>query len=69
MRIWIYNAVHEHIFFIFFGGLECVGHSCAYVAHWIFLKDVWIRSQRSAVAIRCATNLATRLPILATHLP
>jgi hypothetical protein len=25
-----------------FRGLECVGHSCAYVAHFVFLKDVWI---------------------------
>jgi hypothetical protein len=26
---------------IFFGGLECVGHSFAYVAHLVFLGDVW----------------------------
>jgi hypothetical protein len=25
---------------IFFGGLECVGHSFAYVAHFVFLRDV-----------------------------
>jgi hypothetical protein len=36
--------------FIFFGGLECVGHSFAYVAHILFLRDVWIRAQRAAVA-------------------
>jgi hypothetical protein len=24
--------------------LECVGHSFAYVAHFVFLRDVWIRS-------------------------
>jgi hypothetical protein len=51
------------------GGLECVGHSFAYVAHFVFLRDVWIRSQTAAVASRRATNLATHLPKLATHLP
>jgi hypothetical protein len=31
----------QSIFFcIFFGGLECVGHSLAYVAHFVFLRDV-----------------------------
>ncbi len=25
---------------LFFGGLECVGHSFAYVAHFVFLRDV-----------------------------
>jgi hypothetical protein len=25
----------------FFGRLECVGHSFAYVAHFVFLRDVW----------------------------
>jgi hypothetical protein len=51
------------------GGLECVGHSFAYVAHFVFLRDVWIRSQTAAVARRRATNLATHLPELATHFP
>jgi hypothetical protein len=37
-----------------------VGHSFAYVAHFVFLRDVWIRTQRAAVAY--ATNLATHLP-------
>jgi hypothetical protein len=27
-------------------------HSFAYVAHFVFLRDVWIRTQRAAVAIR-----------------
>jgi hypothetical protein len=27
---------------IFFGGVECVGHSFAYVVHFVFLRDVWI---------------------------
>jgi hypothetical protein len=30
-----------------------------YVAHFVFLRDVWIRTQRAAVASRRATNLAT----------
>jgi hypothetical protein len=44
------------------------GHSIAYVAHFVFLRDVRIRIQRAAVAGRCATNLATHLPNLAIHL-
>jgi hypothetical protein len=42
---------------IFFGGLECVGHSFAYVAHFVFMRDAWIRTQRAVVASRCAANL------------
>jgi hypothetical protein len=30
----------------FFGGLECVDYSFAYVAHFVFLRDVRIRTQR-----------------------
>ncbi len=45
--------------YIFFGGLECVGHSFAYVAHLLFLRDVWIRTQSTAVASWRATDLAT----------
>jgi hypothetical protein len=41
---------------------ECVGHSFANVAHFVFLRDVWIRPERIAVASRRATNLATHLP-------
>ncbi len=52
---------------IFFGGLECVGHSFAYVAHFVILGDVWIRTQRAAVASR-ATNLATHLPIVSKQI-
>jgi hypothetical protein len=55
------DNIFSFIFYIF-GGLECVGHSFAYVAHFVFLRDVWIRTQRAAVASRCATNLATHLP-------
>jgi hypothetical protein len=36
--------------------LECVGHFFAYVAHFVFLRNVWIRTQRDAVASRCATK-------------
>ena len=31
---------------------ECVGLSLAYVVHFIFLRDFWIRTQRAAVASR-----------------
>ncbi len=51
-------------FSIFFGGLESVSGSFAYVAHLVFFKrDFWIQTQRAAVAIRRATNLAIPLPI------
>ncbi len=46
-------------FVYFFGGLECVGHSFADVAHLWFLRDVWIRTQSAAVASWRATDLAT----------
>ncbi len=39
----------------FFGGLQCVGHSLSYVENFVFLRDVWIRTQRAAVASRLAT--------------
>jgi hypothetical protein len=42
---------------VFFGGLECVGHSFAYVAHFVFLRDFWIRTQIAAVASRRAINI------------
>ncbi len=48
------------LFFVYlFGGLECVGHSFAYVAHLRFLRDVWIRTHNAAVASWHATELAT----------
>jgi hypothetical protein len=46
--------------YIFVAG-ESVGLSCDYVVYFVFLRDVWIRTQRAAVASRCATNLATHL--------
>ncbi len=51
-------------FFIYlFGGLEFVGHSFAYVAHFVFLRNVWIRTQRAAVASRRATIFQKKLKI------
>ncbi len=48
----------------------------AHVAHFVFLRDVWILTKRTAVASRGSTNLATHLakvsnqyPYLATHFP
>jgi hypothetical protein len=33
------------IFFFFFeGGPECAGHSFAYFTHFVFMRDVWIRT-------------------------
>jgi hypothetical protein len=46
-----------------------------YVAHFVFLRDVWIQTQRpvQSIASRCAIThlpkLATHLPNLTTHLP
>jgi hypothetical protein len=65
------KAFHNRkTFYIFFDGLVCVGHSFAYVyaAHFVCSRNVWIRTQRAAVASRFANNLATNLPRLATHL-
>jgi hypothetical protein len=56
----ILKNLYTLVFFVyFFGGLECVGHSFAYIAHFLFLGDIWIRTQRATIASRCATNLAT----------
>jgi hypothetical protein len=43
--------------------LWCVRLSFTYVAHFLFLRDVWIRTQRAAVASRRATSLAIHLPV------
>ncbi len=57
-------------FAYFFGGLECAGHSFAYVAHLWFLRDVWIRTQSAAVASWRATDLATHPQYVSlTHAP
>ncbi len=57
-----------HIFFffkflyIFFAGYSVLATpSFAYVAHFEFFRNVWIRTQRAAVTSRRATNLATHL--------
>jgi hypothetical protein len=34
----------QHFFQRFFGGLECVCDSFAYVAHFVFLRVAWIRT-------------------------
>ncbi len=44
---------------MFFGGLEYVSYVFAYIAHFAFLRDVWIRTQRAAVVSKRATNLVT----------
>jgi hypothetical protein len=47
------------------GNFFCIflaGYPFAYVARFVFLRDVWIRTQRAAVTSRRATNLATHLP-------
>ncbi len=70
VKRWIkfYYFYNHRIFFYFvyfWGGYSaCVGLSFAYVAHLVFLRDVWIRTKRAAAASRCYTNLATHLPNL-----
>ncbi len=60
-----YSIIYSFIYFclFFWRAIECDdGHSFASVANIVFLRDVWIRTQRAAVASRRATNLATHLP-------
>ncbi len=57
-----YVCLSLHYFIFIFCGLECVGHSFAYIAHFVFLKIVRIRNQRAAVVSRFAAKLATHLP-------
>jgi hypothetical protein len=49
--------------YIFFGRLECIRHSSAYVAHFVFLRYVWIRTKRAARESRRDTNLANQWSI------
>ncbi len=60
----------EKFFMYIFWRPVSVGHSFnLLVTHFVFLRDVWIRTQRAAVANRSATNFATHLfTNLATHL-
>ncbi len=69
MNNFYFDDSTRFFLYIFWGGLECAGHSFAYIANFVFLKDVWIRTQRATGASRRATNLATHLNHLATHLP
>jgi hypothetical protein len=56
-------------FFINFCGLECV-HSFAYVVHFVFLRDVWIRTHESCWSKQARYNLSKPSPYnLTTHLP
>ncbi len=74
---WSFKRRVIYIFCIFFGGLECVGHSFVYVAHFVFLRYVWIlnpgsgRSKQARYANQqpspyrqpsISLRLATRLP-------
>jgi hypothetical protein len=34
----------KYLLFIFFSGLECIGHSSAFVAQLVFWRDVWIQT-------------------------
>jgi hypothetical protein len=58
-----------NIFKCFFGVLECVGHSFAYVAHFVFLRYVWIRTQNFCRSKQAPYQLSHPSPKLATHLP
>ncbi len=61
---------HPLFFMNFLGGLEYVGHSFAYAyVDPFFKRDVWIRTQRAAVASRRATNLFTPSQITKPTLP
>ncbi len=44
--------------FHFFDRLECVSNFFAYVRHFVFLRDVWIRTQRAAIASRARYQLS-----------
>ncbi len=50
------------LFIVFFGGLECVGHSIDDVVHLWFLRDVWIRTSNPS-----PYNLASHPPKLSHH--
>jgi hypothetical protein len=71
LLLWLYSYLFKTLKLVFcttFGGLEWVGHSFAYDALFVFLRDVWIRTQRAAVAsrrdcLRHPSPLATHLPL------
>ncbi len=51
--------------FIFLRARVC-GPSFVYVTHFVFLRDIWIRTQKAAAASRRTSNLATHLTLLQT---
>jgi hypothetical protein len=59
--MYVYSTVNTRkiTLYVFFGGLERVGHS---FADFAFLRDVWIRTQSAAVASRRA--IPTHLPLM-----
>ncbi len=64
---WLYtliDIIYSCIDFLvyFFGGLECVGYSFAYVAYLWFLREVLILTRSAVVASGRATNLANGHP-------
>ncbi len=61
-----YSTYHSLVFFwYFFGGLECVGHSFAYVAHFEFLGDVRTHTARKIPFMYFFSgNCAALVPIL-----
>ncbi len=60
--ITMHSMHYIYLFLYIFWRARVCWHPFAYVAHFVFLRDVWIRIQRAAAASRCATNLATHLP-------
>ncbi len=55
--------------YIYWRARMCLPLLCCLCRPFLFLRYVWIRTQRAAVASRRTTNLATHLPLLATNLP
>jgi hypothetical protein len=45
-----------YYFLNIFSGIERAGRSVSYVVYFVFLGDVWIRTQRAAGASMRATN-------------
>jgi hypothetical protein len=56
------------IFVHYFGGLDRFSHSFVFVAHFVFLRDVWIQTQRSSVTQAGATELFISLKVSRTEL-
>jgi hypothetical protein len=62
-KVFNNSYTRVYLFCIFFGGLDCVGHSLAYVAHCVFLRDVWMRCKQARY------QLSHPSPYFPTHLP